>query len=73
MIYRNENFAEENIDPNGHPATTQYDEWSEEMEEVKGLGCAKRKSESAKERRKRIEEMDGIVSQEIAETTGGRR
>lgn len=28
MIYRNNSIAEENIDPNGHPAKNEFEEWS---------------------------------------------
>lgn len=33
MIYRNNSIAEENIDPNGHPAENKFEEWSEEVSE----------------------------------------
>ena len=38
MIYRNNSIAEENIDPNGHPAKNEFEEWSEDVAERTDLG-----------------------------------
>ena len=38
MIYRNNSIAEENIDPNGHPAKNEFEEWSEKADQRNGQG-----------------------------------
>ena len=50
MIYRNDSIAEENIDPNGHPAENKFEEWSEEVSERTAPDCKDKKVKSAKER-----------------------
>ena len=57
MIYRNDSIAEENIDPNGHPAENKFEEWSEEVSERTAPDCKDKKVKSAKERKKLIREM----------------
>ena len=62
MIYRNDPIAEENIDPHGRPATDEFEEWSEEVSEYKD-----QKVKSAREREKRIREMDEIIKKDLKE------
>ena len=50
MIYRNNSIAEENIDPNGHPAKNEYKD-----EKVK----------SAQKRKKLIKEMDKVIKEDL--------
>lgn len=47
MIYRNNSIAEENIDPNGHPAKNGFEEWSEGVVERTDLGYKDEKVKSA--------------------------
>ena len=61
MIYRNDSIAEENIDPNGHPAENKFEEWSEEVSERTAPDCKDKKVKSAKERKKLIREMDEVI------------
>ena len=65
LIYRNNAIAEENIDPHGCPAKDEFEEFSEEVSEHTDLGYKEQKVKSAKERKKRLKEMDEIVKEEI--------
>ena len=65
LIYRNNAIAEENIDPHGRPAKDEFEEFSEEVSEHTDLGYKEQKVKSAKERKKRLKEMDEIVKEEI--------
>ena len=65
MIYRNDPIAEENIDPHGRPATDEFEEWSEEVSERTDTGYKDQKIKSAKEREKRIREMDEIIKKDL--------
>ena len=67
MIYRNDPIAEENIDPPGRPATDEFEEWSEEVSERTDTGYKDQKVKSAKEREKRIREMDEIIKKDLKE------
>ena len=61
LIYRNNAIAEENIDPHGRPAKDEFEEFSEHTD----LGYKEQKVKSAKDRKKRLKEMDEIVKEEI--------
>ena len=63
LIYRNNAIAEENIDPHGRPAKDEFEEFSEEVSEHTDLGYKEQKVKSAKERKKRLKEMDKIVKE----------
>ena len=75
MIYRNDSIAEENIDPNGHPAENKFEEWSEEVSERTAPDCKDKKVvthpftfirvKSAKERKKLIREMDEVIKEDL--------
>ena len=67
MIYRNDPIAEENIDPPGRPATDEFEEWSEEVSARTDTGYKDQKVKSAKEREKRIREMDEIIKKDLKE------
>ena len=67
MIYRNDPIAEENIVPHGRPATDEFEEWSEEVSERTDTGYKDQKIKSAKEREKRIREMDEIIKKDLKE------
>ena len=60
-------FSEENIDPHGRPATDEFEEWSEEVSERTDTGYKDQKIKSAKEREKRIREMDEIIKKDLKE------
>lgn len=65
MIYRNDPIAEENLEPNRHPAKNDFEEWSEEVSERTDTGYKDQKVKSAKERKKRIREMDEIIKKDL--------
>lgn len=65
MIYRNESFAEENIDPNGRAATNEFEEFSEEISERTDLGYKDSKVKSEKERKKRMKEIDKVIKEDL--------
>ena len=65
MIYRNDPIAEENIDPNGHPAKNGFEEWSEGVVERTDLGYKDEKVKSAQKRKKLIKEMDKIIKEDL--------
>ena len=67
MIYRNDPIAEENIDPHGRQETDEFEEWSEEVSERTDTGYKDQKVKSAKEREKRIREMDEIIKKDLKE------
>ena len=67
MIYRNDPIAEENIDPHGRQATDEFEEWSEEVSERTDTGYKDQKVKSAREREKRIREMDEIIKKDLKE------
>lgn len=65
MIYRNDSIAEENLDPHGRPAKDKFGEWSEEVSARTDLGYKDAKVKSAKERKKRIKEMDEVIKEDL--------
>lgn len=65
MIYRNDSIAEENLDPHGRPAKNKFGEWSEELSSRTDLGYKDAKVKSAKERKKRIKEMDEVIKEDL--------
>ena len=65
MIYRNDPIAEENLNPDGHPAKNDLEEWSEEVSERTDTGYKDQEVKSAKERKKRIREMDEIIKKDL--------
>ena len=58
MIYRNNSIAEENIDPNGHPAKNEFEERTD-------LGYKDEKVKSAQKRKKLIKEMDKVIKEDL--------
>lgn len=65
MIYRNDPIAEENLNPDGHPAKNDLEEWSEEVSERTDTGYKDQEVKSAKEQKKRIREMDEIIKKDL--------
>lgn len=65
LIYRNNAIAEENIDRMVVRQRIEFEEFSEEVSEHTDLGYKEEKVKSAKERKKRLKEMDEIVKEEI--------
>ena len=65
MINRHDSIAEENIEPNGRPATNEFEEWSDEVSDRADNVFKKDKKEGpVKDREKRIKEMDEVIKKE---------
>lgn len=66
MINRHNSIAEENIDPNGRPATNAFEEWSIEIIE---RADDNQEEDSVNgpisDREKRLEEMEEIVKKDL--------
>lgn len=66
MINRHDSIAEENIEPNGRPATNEFEEWSDEVSDRADNVFKKDKKEgSVKDREKRIKEMDEVIKKDL--------
>ncbi len=65
MIYRNDPIAEENLNLDGHPAKNDFEEWSEKVSERTDTGYKNQEVKTAKERKKRIREMDEIIKKDL--------
>lgn len=65
LVYRHNSIAEENIEPNRHPAKNAFDEWGEEVTERTDLGYKDNEVISEEEREKRIREMDEIIKEDL--------
>ena len=59
MINRHDSIAEENIEPNGRPATNDFEEWSSEVSDrADNVFKNDTKDGPDKDRKKRIKEID---------------
>ena len=66
MINRHDSIAEENIEPNGRPATNEFEEWSDEVSDRADNVFKKDKKEGpVKDREKRIKEMDEVIKKDL--------
>ena len=65
LIYRNDSFAEENIDPHGRPATNKIEVWTEEIIERTNTGYGNKDVESETDRQQRIKEMDEVIKSDL--------
>lgn len=66
MINRHNSIAEENIDPNGRPATNHFEEWSSEMSErTDNVFKDDTKDGPIADREKRIKEMDEVIKEDL--------
>ncbi|UVR64574.1 hypothetical protein NXX87_24480 [Bacteroides faecis] len=66
MINRHDSIAEENIEPNGRPATNEFEEWSDEVSDRADNVFKKDKKEGpVKDREKRIKEMDEVIKRTL--------
>mgnify|MGYP006886437488 CR=1 FL=1 len=66
MINRHDSIAEENIEPNGLPATNEFEEWSDEVSDRADNVFKKDKKEGpVKDREKRIKEMDEVIKKDL--------
>lgn len=66
MINRHDSIAKENIEPNGRPATNEFEEWSDEVSDRADNVFKKDKKEGpVKDREKRIKEMDEVIKKDL--------
>lgn len=65
MINRHNSIAEENIEPNGRPASNQFGEWSEEVSDRTDNVYKDKKHLTKEEREKRLKEMDEVVKEDL--------
>ena len=55
-----------NIEPNGRPATNEFEEWSDEVSDRADNVFKKDKKEGpVKDREKRIKEMDEVIKKDL--------
>lgn len=66
MINRHNSIAEENIDPNGRPATNNFEEWSSEISD-RADNVFKNDPQDGpiEDREKRIKEMDEVIKEDL--------
>lgn len=66
MINRHDSIAEENIEPNGRPATNEFEEWSGEVaDRTDNVFKNDTKDAPVKDRKKRIKEMDEVIKKDL--------
>lgn len=66
MINRHDSIAEENIEPNGRPATNEFEEWSSEVaDRADNVFKNDAKDGPIKDRKKRMEEMDEVIKEDL--------
>lgn len=68
VVERNVPIAGENMDPDGHPATDMYENWSSEIEEkseIPGGGKNQEPSCTPEEKEKRIKELDEVIKEDL--------
>ncbi len=66
MINRHDSIAEENIEPNGRPATNELEEWSGEVaDRADNVFKNDTKDAPVKDRKKRIKEMDEVIKKDL--------
>lgn len=66
MINRHNSIAEENIDPNGRPATNQFGEWSSEMtDRAENVYKDDEQNGPISDRAKRIKEMEEVIKKDL--------
>lgn len=66
MINRHDSIAEENIEPNGRPATNDFEEWSSEVSDrADNVFKNDTKDGPDKDRKKRIKEIDEVIKKDL--------
>lgn len=66
MINRHNSIAEENIDPNGRPATNNFEEWSSEVSDrTDNVFKNDPQDGPIEDREKRIKEMDEVIKEDL--------
>lgn len=66
MINRHNSIAEENIDPNGRPATNEFEEWSIEIvDRTDDVYKNDPQDGPIDDRQKRIDEMEEVIKEDL--------
>lgn len=65
IINRNNSIAEENIDPNGRPATEKFREWKNIVSDRTENVFHDTKDDAIEDREKRIKEMEEIIKKDL--------
>lgn len=66
MINRHSSFAEENIEPNGRPASNAFEDWSGEISDrADNVHRGVDEDVSEEEREKRIKEMEEVIKEDL--------
>lgn len=66
MINRHNSIAEENIDPNGRPATNAFEEWTIEItDRADDVYKEDTKDGPIEDREKRIKEMEEVIKEDL--------
>lgn len=66
MINRHDSIAEENIEPNGRPATNNFEEWSGEVaDRTDNVYKDDPQDGPISDREKRIEEMEEVIKKDL--------
>lgn len=66
MINRHNSIAEENIDPNGRPATNEFEEWSIEIiDRTDDVYKNDPQDGPIADRQKRIDEMEEVIKEDL--------
>ena len=66
MINRHDSIAEENIEPNGRPATNDFEEWSSEVSDrADNVFKNDTKDGPDKGRKERIKEIDEVIKKDL--------
>lgn len=65
QINRNNEFAEENLNPTGHPAKEKFGRWQSHLTDDLDVHGKPKHKDTPAERKKKIEEMDEIIKADI--------
>ena len=69
QINRNNEFAEENLNPTGHSAKEKFSRWESTLSDNLDVhGNQKKKKDTPAQRKKKIAEMDEVIKEDIERT-----
>lgn len=68
QINRNNEFAEENINPTSHPATEKYKRWKSNIDDTLNPVKGSKKKDTLAKRRKKIKQMEEVIKEDIEGT-----
>ncbi|NDV80582.1 hypothetical protein [Bacteroides sp. 51] len=68
QINRNNEFAEENLRPTGHPAKEKFSRWESSISDNLDVHEEQKHKDTSAQRKKKIKEMDEIIKEDIERT-----